>query len=170
MRGPESQEQLKQALSDLTLSSESAGWSRQLIAYLLMGGHVNDRDCLGWSLLHTAALGIDVEPLRWLVEMGADVSARDFQGQTPLHYAVEEAYRRVLEWDWNLDLGVVRELLVLGADPLVRDHSGRTPRDLVRAYGPSALAEYDAAVYRPWVRAHRRPREDGCLSARGDNT
>ncbi len=147
------QKVLEKALSIVIKTPVSPRWYGQVEVYRDMGGDVNDRDWLGWTMLHTAAMGADVEAVRHLVELGADVSARDCHGQTPLHYAVDEAYRQVFEWDRDLDLRIVRELLVLGADPLARDRSGCTPRDLVRAYGPSALADYDAVLHEAWAMA-----------------
>lgn len=55
----------------------------------------------------------DMEQVRWLVELGAGLQARDRQGQGVLHKACTGA--------------MVRYLLDHGADPLVVDNEGNTP-------------------------------------------
>lgn len=60
------------------------------------------------------------------VEAGADINARDNDGQTPLHKAVscEEP-----------SLDFIRTLLQRGADAKARDNDGNTPEDLARESG-----------------------------------
>ncbi|MHA3916720.1 ankyrin repeat domain-containing protein [Halovulum sp. GXIMD14793] len=55
------------------------------------------------------------ELARWLVDQGADISAADRYGETPLH-------ARALHWQGRLEV-----LLELGADVHLRDTRGNTP-------------------------------------------
>ena len=58
-----------------------------------------------------------------LLDMGADVNARNEEGMTPLMFAIQED-----AWDWNIET-----LLAHGADTSLRDNEGRTAA-LVAAY------------------------------------
>ena len=49
--------------------------------------NLNTRDNIGCTLLHVAAQGANTEVVRFLVAKGADVNARDDEGNTPLHRA-----------------------------------------------------------------------------------
>jgi uncharacterized protein YegJ (DUF2314 family) len=66
--------------------------------------------------VHTAAKHGQVECLRLLAELGADVNAKTGQGVTPLHYA--SGYG---------EIGVVRYLLESGAEVDPQEETGMTP-------------------------------------------
>ncbi|MEO1523955.1 MAG: ankyrin repeat domain-containing protein [Planctomycetota bacterium] len=84
----------------------------------------------GTTLLHAAASGNQPEITRYLISKGADVNARDFDGQNPLHHIrglswgdeetrFREVARRASE--------TVRLLIEAGADVSARDNNERTP-------------------------------------------
>ena len=80
----------------------------------------------GDTALHIAAAGYRRVAVRLLVEMGADVSARNRRGAQPLHYAVDGAPGSPT-WDPAAQGAVVGYLIEAGADPNARDRSGVTP-------------------------------------------
>ena len=71
--------------------------------------------------LHEAATSPSPVSLRILIAHGAEVDARDPEGDTPLHIAVREG------WPEN-----VRVLLAHGADPLAANDDANTPADYAR--------------------------------------
>jgi ankyrin repeat protein len=71
---------------------------RRDIAELLMerGAEIND-GAGGNTALHAAALFDQVEMVEWLLARGADPSATDYEGKTPLQRAEEQGRPRVAE-------------------------------------------------------------------------
>jgi len=76
--------------------------------------------------LHAAAFYGASDAAKELIDGGADLEARDANGDTPLHRAV---FRKQTE--------LVRLLLTAGADANARNHGGRTPLAMANA-GPIA--------------------------------
>lgn len=66
--------------------------------------------------LHQAAAEGDIEKIKSLISGGADVNAKDDNGETPLHNAVILANKDVIEL-----------LIANGADVNAKDNQGRTP-------------------------------------------
>ncbi|MER6956675.1 hypothetical protein [Streptomyces sp. NPDC000618] len=87
-----------------------------------------------------------VARIRALLAEGADVSARDEQGATPLHRAVQAPYQ---DRDPLPSLEVVRALLESGADVHARDRIGVTPAAravLLDSTAPEAAVDRSVAV------------------------
>ena len=77
-------------------------------------------DRRGATPLHYAASDNDAESLRALLEGGADVSATDKHGNTPLWTAAFNARQKH---------ALVKLLLAKGADPTHKNKAGRSPLD-----------------------------------------
>lgn len=87
-----------------------------------------------------------VARIRALLAEGADVSARDEQGTTPLHRAVRAPYQ---DRDPLPSLEVIRALLESGANVHARDHAGVTPAGravLLNDTAPQAAVDRSVAV------------------------
>lgn len=82
---------------------------------------VSARDENGQSLIHLAVDNGDIESLRVLIEMKADVNQRLVDGQTPLHAAC---------WLANSDCALA--LLDAGADKDAKDMEGITARQIIQ--------------------------------------
>lgn len=113
------------------------------------GARLDDRDRMGRTPLHLAALRGRRDLVGYLLGNGARVHVRDHQGVTPLHLAAESGAPRVvmrlltagapidgrdqrgrtpLHWAGREDQREIGLLLVsLGADAEARDQSGRSP-------------------------------------------
>ncbi|CAN0075802.1 unnamed protein product, partial [Laminaria digitata] len=87
-----------------------------------------DPRSLGYTALHAAAAGDEVEAIRLMVEAGDNVDLLDGRGQTPLHVAVK-----------NDNPEAVRFLCDLGADKNKRCRSGFAPLHL-GMFSPGTLS------------------------------
>ena len=81
-----------------------------------------------------------------LLERGAKVNTQDFEGYSPLHWAVESAA-----------VATVDILAAAGADVFVRTNEGLTPLDFVENLKPK---------HKPTIRACLRKRESEMLAVR----
>jgi ankyrin repeat protein len=106
------------------MSSERSRAARQRIdAHLEKGGIVNDviQPLFGTTFMHKASLSGDVENVRYLLNRGAEVNARDINGGTPIISAVVGCH-----------LDVATLLIEHGADPKMRDKTIGTAIELAR--------------------------------------
>jgi ankyrin repeat protein len=89
------------------------------------------------TALHYAAAFGPVESVRYLLEAGAEINARDSRSLTPLSFALATEYP---------SLDIVRTLLRAGADVNVADINGDTPLDWAEKFGyPEIIAELKKA-------------------------
>ena len=79
----------------------------------------------GDTALHVAAAAHRPEIARELVSLGADVTARNRRGATPLHYAAD-GIPGAPSWNPASQSATVALLIASGADPNAIDHNGVT--------------------------------------------
>ena len=96
------------------------------------GGPVLPRVC-DWAHSNVFAVA-PLVTLEGCLELGADVSARDRNGDTPLHTLM-----RLLRWNHSFAPAGITLFHTAGADLNARDGSGRTPLDLAIAQGKPAV-------------------------------
>jgi len=80
----------------------------------------------GDTALHVAAAAYDVALVTALVASGADVTAANRRGATPLHYAADGSPNSAA-WNPAAQAATVRILIEAGADPNAKDKSGVAP-------------------------------------------
>lgn len=86
--------------------------------------NIHERAICGDQMIHMACVVGDIEDVRELVGLGADIMSIGEGGYTPLHYAVEQG---------NMD--VVHYLIEVGADVLYKNFDGESPRDIAELQG-----------------------------------
>ena len=96
------------------------------------GGPVLPRVC-DWAHSNVFAVA-PLVTLEGCLELGADVSARDRNGDTPLHTLM-----RLLRWNHSFAPAAITLFHAAGADLNARDGSGRTPLDLAIAQDKPAV-------------------------------
>jgi ankyrin repeat protein len=96
--------------------------SREMVELLFEHGAVIPQKPPGyWTVFHEWALGGgDTNIAQVLLAHKADVNAKGSDGQTPLHFAVNQGQLQAVEW-----------LLKHGADVNARDNRGKTPFSLL---------------------------------------
>lgn len=80
----------------------------------------------GDTLLHAAAAGYRTSVARILLQLGADVSARNRRGAQPLHYAADGS-PTFWSWDPKAQAEIIALLIEAGANPNAIDKSGVAP-------------------------------------------
>lgn len=137
-------EQLLQGDPDAVNSYSADGWTplhlavffgRVNIVHFLLGRgaalNAVSRTDERVTPLHSALANPHNAPLaQVLIDAGADISATQLHGHTPLHYAAANGLETI-----------VRRLLERGADRSVRDKTGKTASDLAREKAHVALAD-----------------------------
>jgi ankyrin repeat protein len=106
---------------------KAAQYCKPRAVRVLGAANPNVRDELGSTPLHYAACRGVVEAL---VELGADVNARDWHNNTPLHDAVSDNRPSVVE-----------ALLERGADPNIQNGNGDTPLHIAARLGYTRCVE-----------------------------
>ena len=107
--------------------------------YIKRGVSVHEKTPAGMSLLHCAVrFNPDVEVLKYLVEQGADVNAKNNNDMTPLHYAAmpdNSSIEKLLPFATvspNPSIEKIKYLIEKGANVNAKNDSGMTPLDYVR--------------------------------------
>jgi len=90
---------------------------------------VNIKDINDEAPLHLACQNGDIDMIRLLIDLGADIDMRDGTNRTALHLVCKYGYTDCMA-----------ELIALGADVMTRDQVGTTPLHLACEYGRAATA------------------------------
>lgn len=107
---------------------------RKIVELLVEKGvDINARDPKqGWTALHLAARDGHSDIVRFLLENGAEVDARDIFGNTPLGKAV-------MNYKGNNE--VIHLLLAHGADKKIGNNEGVSPMSLAQTIGDPTLID-----------------------------
>ncbi|MED4531271.1 ankyrin repeat domain-containing protein [Metabacillus fastidiosus] len=115
---------------------------------------ISGRDQYGFSILHAAVMTENEELVEYLIEMGADVNAKNNEGICPLHIVLDEGvaecllnngalidaaanngdtplHTQVSEGEESID--VIQFLLERGAKTVMRNKFGETPLDIAES-------------------------------------
>jgi ankyrin repeat protein len=71
-------------------------WLTKSISNLLQQQSIDVADSKGWTALHYAAEGGQLEVVKWLIEMNANVNAAENDGGTALHLAAARGHKTVV--------------------------------------------------------------------------
>lgn len=99
-----------------TRAEAKAWYLREIEHYLYKGD----------TALHVAAAGYRIEITRRVIELGAELGARNRRGATPLHYSAD-GIPGSAAWDPAAQAATISALIAAGADPNARDAAGVTP-------------------------------------------
>ena len=110
---------------------ESTTTSKDVEDLLSQGANVNAQLFEGSTALHMACSVLNLDVVRTLVLMGADVNVADGQGNTPLHEIVRYG-DGVLKEQQEAVSAITMSLIEKGADVNAKNNEGKTPLGLVR--------------------------------------
>ena len=99
-----------------------------------LGGDPMQQDKRGCNSLHYATRGKNIKFTKRMLESGMDVNVTDYNGWSPLHWAVAST-------DHSTD--VIRLLLDNGCDQSIKDRQGDTAVDLMKRFRREEIFEED---------------------------
>jgi hypothetical protein len=131
--------------------SIAAGMTLREFKRFLQEGKVDIRtlrdERTGSTLLHNAMHGPELGKTKLLLSKGADVNARNDDGEAPLHSVL---FDLPIDWRWEYKMKCVKLLLEHGAEVNVQDNNGRTPLHWLKyeaarfkRYGPDGVGTED---------------------------
>jgi len=125
--------------------------SPEWVECLLDEDNVEMKDNNGNTTLHLVARPANIEIVKFLISIEADVDARNKYGETPLHWALDELYevvdRKQSAKYFDLGFEVVRLLVSAGADVYAKDSCGNTPYGTAKAIGRMGRPEIMEYLY-----------------------
>jgi hypothetical protein len=100
-----------------------------------------------WTLLHYAAENIFPRVAKWLIGQGAEIDARDSEGNTSFLIGLDAAIDCAVQENRDeVDFSVVTILLKEGADESVVSNDGISKDSLLKIYGSSVANQYQSKV------------------------
>lgn len=110
------------------------GTSYRVKEHLEAGVNINDR-ADGQSPLHFAAEGAASEPIKLLIDRGADVNKKNHEGNTPLHLVALKGKKKITNAQKQVISETINLLTTEGADVNSRNDKGNTPLHLAARTG-----------------------------------
>jgi ankyrin repeat protein len=134
------------ASPELATASLDVGATRSESATYYLDA-INHYVYVGDTALHIAAAAYQPGLASRLLELDADVSARNHRGAQPLHYAAD-GIPGSDAWNPAAQAAVIAALVAAGADPNARDKSGVAPlhRAVRTRCGPAVRALLEAGA------------------------
>eukprot|EP00826_Nyctotherus_ovalis_P061613 TRINITY_DN8786_c0_g3_i1.p1 TRINITY_DN8786_c0_g3~~TRINITY_DN8786_c0_g3_i1.p1 ORF type:complete len:141 (-),score=23.94 TRINITY_DN8786_c0_g3_i1:164-586(-) len=99
------------------------------------GASIDEKDLMGRTPLHYAAVNNNVKSATFLLQSGASINSKNIAGETPLMKAAEKNHKEVLQI-----------LLSQGCDVVAESKSGKTARCLITS--PALRNYFDSLTLR----------------------